>query len=170
MNTVINVLIMDDHPIIIGAYRRALEELSKSNPEFSFCIFQATAMDEALDLIDKKFSRNKLDLLILDISMPKSKRNNLHSGEDLGQHVNIKLENYPDTEFEVLNGIVNNISLIPDKDGLYLIDVKLPEKLMTLYNKKIDFKQEMRGSAEIITEDLRLIERFFYLFKEILKR
>ncbi len=88
----------------------------------------------------------------------------------LGQRVNIKLENYPDTEFGVLKGIVSNISLIPDKDGLYLIDVKLPEKLMTSYNKEIDFKQEMRGSAEIITEDLRLIERFFYQFKEILKR
>jgi len=88
----------------------------------------------------------------------------------VGQNVNIKLENYPDTEFGVLNGTVKNISLIPDKDGLYLIDVTLPKKLITSYNKQIDFKQEMRGSAEIITEDLRLIERFFYQFKEVIKR
>ena len=88
----------------------------------------------------------------------------------IGQKVNIKLENYPDTEFGVLNGTIKKISLIPDKDGLYLIDVELPKKLMTSYNKEIDFKQEMRGSAEIITEDLRLIERFFYQFKEVLKR
>lgn len=88
----------------------------------------------------------------------------------IGQRVNIKLENYPDTEFGVLNGAVKNISLIPDKEGLYLIDVDLPMELITSYNKKIVFKQEMRGSAEIITEDLRLIERFFYQFKEVLKR
>ncbi|WP_339874276.1 HlyD family secretion protein [Olleya marilimosa] len=88
----------------------------------------------------------------------------------IGQKVNIKLENYPDTEFGVLNGTIKKISLIPDKDGLYLIDVELPKKLITSYNKKIDFKQEMRGSAEIITENLRLIERFFYQFKEVLKR
>ena len=88
----------------------------------------------------------------------------------IGQKVNIKLENYPDTEFGVLNGTIKKISLIPDKDGLYLIDVELPKKLMTSYNKEIDFKQEMRGSAEIITENLRLIERFFYQFKEVLKR
>jgi len=87
-----------------------------------------------------------------------------------GQKVNIKLENYPDTEFGVLKGIVKTISLIPNKDGLYLIDVKLPKELITSYNKKLDFKQEMRGTAEIITEDLRLIERFFYQFKEVLKR
>lgn len=88
----------------------------------------------------------------------------------IGQKVNIKIENYPDTEFGILNGTVENISLIPDKDGLYLIDVELPKELITSYNKEIDFKQEMRGSAEIITEDLRLIERFFYQFKEVLKR
>lgn len=88
----------------------------------------------------------------------------------IGQKVNIKIENYPDTEFGVLNGIVKNISLIPDKEGLYFIDVKLPEKLITSYKKEIDFKQEMRGTAEIITEDLRLIERFFYQFRQVLNR
>ncbi len=88
----------------------------------------------------------------------------------VGQKVNIKLENYPDTEFGVLNGTVKNISLIPDNEGLYLVSVELPEKLITSYNKEINFKQEMFGTAEIITEDLRLIERFFYQFREVLKR
>ncbi|MCP4181199.1 MAG: HlyD family efflux transporter periplasmic adaptor subunit [bacterium] len=88
----------------------------------------------------------------------------------VGQKVNIKLENYPDTEFGMLNGIINNISSVSDTEGVYHIDVSLPDKLITSYNKEIDFKQEMRGSAEIITEDLRLIERFFYQFKEVIKR
>ena len=88
----------------------------------------------------------------------------------IGQRVNIKLQNYPDTEFGVLNGAVKRISLIPDKDGNYFIDVELPKKLITSYNKEIEFRQEMLGSAEIITEDLRLIERFFYQFRGILER
>ncbi len=88
----------------------------------------------------------------------------------VGQVVNIKLENYPDTEFGMLKGRVKSISLIPDKEGLYLVDVGLPQKLITTYNKEIAFKQEMRGMAEIITEDLRLIERFFYQFKGILDK
>ncbi|WP_252723696.1 HlyD family secretion protein [Winogradskyella psychrotolerans] len=88
----------------------------------------------------------------------------------VGQNVSIKLENYPDTEFGVLNRKVENISLIPDKEGLYFIDVSLSEKMITSYNKDIEFKQEMRGAAEIITEDLRLIERFFYQFREVLNR
>lgn len=85
----------------------------------------------------------------------------------IGQKVIVKLENYPDTEFGALNGVVNRISLIPDKEGNYYLDVELPKKLITSYNKEIDFKQEMRGTAEIITEDLRLIERFFYQLRNV---
>ena len=85
-----------------------------------------------------------------------------------GQTVYIKLENYPDAEFGSLKGQIKSISLLPDEDGFYLITVSLPEKLITSYKKEIPFRYEMRGSAEIITEDLRLIERFFYQLKNIL--
>ena len=88
----------------------------------------------------------------------------------IGQKVNIRLENYPYYEFGVLQGKVINISLLPSKDGFYLIDVNLPKELITTYKKKIDFKQEMRGSAEIITQDTRLIHRFFYQFTKAFKR
>ncbi len=86
------------------------------------------------------------------------------------QKVNIKLDNYPFEEFGILSGKVKNISLVPDIEGFYRVEVVLPSKLVTSYNKEIDFKQEMIGSAEIITEDLRLIERFFYQFKNLLSR
>lgn len=93
----------------------------------------------------------------------------LNSGKiKVGQRVNIKLQNYPETEFGMLRGYVSNISLTPDKEGLYLVDVSLPKKLITSYNKEIEFQQEMSGIAEIITEDLRLLERFFYQFKSLM--
>jgi multidrug resistance efflux pump len=84
-----------------------------------------------------------------------------------GQLVNIRLSNFPDREFGVLKGAVKNISLVPDKDGNLLLDVVLPEGLKTSYKKQIPFQQEMRGSAEIVAEDLRLIQRLFYQFKNI---
>lgn len=87
-----------------------------------------------------------------------------------GQNVNIKLFNYPETEFGMLKGKVRSVSLTPDEEGKYLIDVSLPAKLVTSYNKEIEFKQEMRGEAEIITNDLRLLERLFYQFKELIQR
>lgn len=88
----------------------------------------------------------------------------------IGQKVNIRLANYPYQEFGMLEGTIKNISLIVDADGNYLIDVRLPEKLITTYKKEIEFKQEMKGKAEIITEDLRLLERFFYRLRRIFNR
>nr|WP_321236348.1 HlyD family efflux transporter periplasmic adaptor subunit [uncultured Psychroserpens sp.] len=84
-----------------------------------------------------------------------------------GQTVHLKLENYPDNEFGSLIGKVESISLLTDEDGFYLITVSLPSQLITTYGKEIPFRHEMRGSAEIITEDLRLIERFFYQLKNV---
>jgi len=92
----------------------------------------------------------------------------LNSGKvKVGQNVNIKLSGYPENEFGVLKGKVDNISLVTNNEGLYLIDVEIPGDLITTHGKKIEFRQEMQGVAEIITEDLRLIERIFYQFKDI---
>lgn len=95
----------------------------------------------------------------------------LNSGKiKVGQRVNIRLANFPDREFGVLKGKIQNISLVPDKDGNLLLDVALPNGLQTSYNKQIVFQQEMKGSAEIVTEDLRLIERILYQFKSIFEQ
>ncbi|MET3026033.1 HlyD family efflux transporter periplasmic adaptor subunit [Flavobacterium sp. UW10123] len=95
----------------------------------------------------------------------------LNSGKiKVGQKVHIRLANFPDREFGVLKGKIKNISLVPDKDGNLLLDVALPNGLETSYKKKIVFQQEMKGSAEIVTEDLRLIERILYQFKNIFEQ
>ncbi len=95
----------------------------------------------------------------------------LNSGKiKIGQQVNIKMTNYPDAEFGILSGEVRKIALFPDAEGFYSLEASLPEKLITSYNREIQFKQEMSGTAEIIMEDLRLIERFFYQLKGLFKR
>jgi len=94
----------------------------------------------------------------------------LNSGKiKIGQKVNIRLFNFPDREFGVLTGKVSNISLVPDKDGNLLIDVSLPKGLESSYKKQIPFQQEMKGTANIVTEDLRLLERILYQFRDIFK-
>ncbi|GIQ59137.1 hemolysin [Flavobacterium collinsii] len=95
----------------------------------------------------------------------------LNSGKiKVGQMVNIRLANFPDREFGVLKGRIRNISLVPDKDGNLLLDVALLNGLETSYKKQIVFQQEMKGTAEIVTEDLRLIERILYQFKSIFEQ
>ncbi|WP_111685549.1 HlyD family secretion protein [Winogradskyella tangerina] len=85
------------------------------------------------------------------------------------QKVIIKLENYPENEFGTIEGEVESIPILPDENGFYNISVSLPSNLITSYNKKIEFKHEMRASAEIITEDLRLIDRLFYQLRNLFK-
>jgi hypothetical protein len=95
----------------------------------------------------------------------------MNSGKiKIGQDVTIRLANYPYTEFGILKGLVTAISLTPDKDNNLLIDVSLPNGLETSYKKQIIFQQEMTGNADIITEDLRLIERLLYQFRGVFKR
>ena len=93
----------------------------------------------------------------------------------IGQHVNIKLDNYPFHEFGMLSGEISEIHPIPDqgKDGkepLYLATVSFSGKLETSYHKQIDFKPEMSGSAEVVTEDLRLLDRIFNQFRKLFDR
>jgi len=85
-----------------------------------------------------------------------------------GQTVNIMLHNYPYNEFGLLKGAVVKISHLTQNDK-YAVTVNLPEGLITTHKKKLDFKEQMKGNAEIVTEDYRLIDRFFHQINKLLK-
>jgi multidrug resistance efflux pump len=86
-----------------------------------------------------------------------------------GQLVNIRLNNYPYQEYGMLKGVVRNISVIPQKQN-YSVEVALPEQLTTTYQKKLEYKEEMQGTAEIVTEELTLFQRLFYQFRKLIKK
>ncbi|MGX1024676.1 HlyD family secretion protein [Flavobacterium sp. CS20] len=88
----------------------------------------------------------------------------------VGQKALIRLSNYPDREFGVLEGVLTDISKTPDTDGFLVLDIKLPNQLETSFGIEIEFQQEMIGTAEIITEDLRLLERLMYQFRDLFRR
>jgi len=83
-----------------------------------------------------------------------------------GQAVNVRFLNFPDTEYGIVRGVVSNISVVPSGDS-YTLEVNFPNGLITTYGKELPFYQEMYATAEIITEDLRLIERFFMPLKKV---
>ena len=85
-----------------------------------------------------------------------------------GQRVIVRFSNFPDQEFGVVNGVVSNISLVPS-DEYYTADIHFPKGLRTNYGIDLPVSQEMRATAEIVTEELRLIERFFLPIKRIVK-
>jgi len=87
----------------------------------------------------------------------------------IGQKVNIKLNNYPYMDFGIVSGIIVSKSLVAS-DNFYTLEVDLPHGLETSYGKTLDFSQEMTGFAEIITEDLRLLDRVFKPIKALMKQ
>jgi HlyD family secretion protein len=76
----------------------------------------------------------------------------------VGQKVNLKFANYPYLEYGLVKGEVSRISSVPTND-YYALEVLLPGQLVSTYGKKFDFQQELQGTAEIITDDQRLLYR-----------
>lgn len=84
----------------------------------------------------------------------------------VGQLVNIRLDNYPFEQFGMLTGKVESISEIPEKEK-YSVLVNLDKGMISTYNKKLNFTPHLQGEAEIITEDLRMLERVFYQIRKL---
>lgn len=86
-----------------------------------------------------------------------------------GQIVNIKLDNYPYMEYGMLRGKVKNISQLPNKNT-YMVEVDLELGLKTTYNILLQYKEEMTGQGQIITENLNLLTRMFNKLKKTIDR
>lgn len=84
-----------------------------------------------------------------------------------GQRVNIRLNNYPDQEFGYIRGEVTSVSPLPTAEGMYVVDIAFPDGLKTNYGKVLPLTREMKGNADIITDDLRLLERLIMPIKKI---
>jgi multidrug efflux pump subunit AcrA (membrane-fusion protein) len=87
----------------------------------------------------------------------------------IGQLVNIKLSGYPYLEYGMVKGYVKSKSLVPSGNA-YIIDIELPNGLKTLYGRELEFTQNMQGTAEIITEDIRLLQKIFNPFRYLITK
>lgn len=85
-----------------------------------------------------------------------------------GQSVNVKFDNYPYMEFGMVKGLVKSVSLVPE-DNYYMVEVEFPNGLVTNYDRSLQMQNQLAGEAEIITEDLRLVQRFFNPLKALWK-
>jgi len=78
-----------------------------------------------------------------------------------GQEVLIKLKSYPFQEYGAVVGRVSWKSKVPDKNDKIPVEVLFPRGLTTTTGAVIDPEEELYGSAEIIAEKKRFIERIF---------
>ena len=85
-----------------------------------------------------------------------------------GLNVNVKFDNYPYMEYGLVRGKVKSVSLVPE-DSFYMVEITFPNGLVTNYDKELQMQSQLMGQAEIITEDLRLIQRIFNPLKSLWK-
>ena len=83
-----------------------------------------------------------------------------------GLDVNVKFDNYPYMEYGLVRGKVKNVSLVPD-DNFYMVEVEFPNGLVTNYNNNLELQNHLMGQSEIITENLKLIQRIFNPLKAL---
>ncbi|BFP40520.1 HlyD family efflux transporter periplasmic adaptor subunit [Flavobacteriaceae bacterium GF1] len=88
-----------------------------------------------------------------------------------GQKVIIKLDNYPFEEWGSLMGEIENISEVPKQgeETFYTLYIGVRD-LTTSFGKTITFKQEMQGTAEIVVEELTVLQRIFYELRKVFDR
>jgi HlyD family secretion protein len=86
-----------------------------------------------------------------------------------GQKVLLKFPSYPYEEFGSVEGRLDFISHIPTDSG-YLAKIVLPEGLITNYKKPLQFSNGLKADGDIITQNMRLIQRFFYQFRNMVNQ
>lgn len=86
-----------------------------------------------------------------------------------GQKVRLKLEAYPFEQFGALEGKIEAIQRASTDSGFFA-RVGLPDSLVTQYNQPIFFREGLTAQAEIITENLNLLQRLYYNAVRSLKR
>jgi len=85
-----------------------------------------------------------------------------------GQEVNIKLSGFPYMEYGVLKGRISTLSLVPAGE-YYIAEIDLINGLRSTYGINLGFINEMTGTADIITDNSRLIFRLIKPMRSILK-
>ena len=77
----------------------------------------------------------------------------------VGQRAIIRLAGFSEQEYGILEGRVSFISPIPDEEGMYTLELELPDGLQTSNGKSIPLIEAMSGTTDIVTKERNLLER-----------
>ncbi len=86
-----------------------------------------------------------------------------------GQQVLLKFQAYPFELYGAVVGTIEYIAKTPSDSG-YLAKVVLPNGLITNYKKPLQYRNGLFAQADIVTENMRLLQRFYYNLVKQIKR
>ena len=136
MTNPIHILIVDDHPFIIQAYRNALDKYSQQG--YEFVVTQANNCKTGYESITE--AKTPFDVAFFDISMPEYAEKGIYSGEDLAALIKIEMPECKiilltmHTELLKINNIIKNIN----PSGLVIKNDLTFDELIFAFNKIIN--------------------------------
>jgi len=139
MTKAYNILIVDDHPLIVDAYKTALALVNLSFDDLEFKIDTAIDCDTAYLKILEARKNYGIDLVLLDIKLPPSKDDKILSGEDLSVKIKQLLDKVKiivSTSFNE-NHRVNSIFKNINPDGFLIKNDVGPEEIVAAIKKVI---------------------------------
>ncbi len=164
-------------------YAQKIRLLQKQIDDYSLHYKQLTTQSELkkkdLQLAEKQFDRSKRlfsQEVISKSDYEKAEKQYLQEEiayENTRATCEHQIDHFPHMEFGMLKGELENISLVPtatDQGVFYTAEITIPEGMLSNYNKQLAFTQEMTGIADIITDGIRLLQRFFNPIKAIFKQ
>jgi len=143
----VNILIVDDHPFIIEAYKNAIK--GYNSVDYEFTITQANDCRSGYENITAS-PTGDFNIAFFDISMPSYEEKNIHSGEDLALLIK---KHMPDckiilltmhTELLKISNIVKNIN----PNGLIIKNDLTFDELLTAFDKIL--KEENYYSQTVV--------------------
>lgn len=136
MKSPIQILIVDDHPFIIEAYKNAINKYSQNG--FEFEVTQANNCKSGYENIVE--SSKKFDIAFFDISMPEYAEKGIYSGEDLAMLMKSEMPACKvilltmHTELLKINNIIKNIN----PSGLIIKNDLTFDELLFAFDKIIN--------------------------------
>jgi DNA-binding NarL/FixJ family response regulator len=146
MTSPINILIVDDHPFIIEAYKNAITKYSQQG--YEFIITQANNCKSGYESIVGQAKPH--DIAFFDISMPEYPEKGIYSGEDLAMLIKTEMPSCKvilltmHTELLKINNIIKNIN----PSGLIIKNDLTFDELLFAFDKII--KEENYYSQTVI--------------------
>ncbi|RKS00968.1 MULTISPECIES: response regulator [unclassified Flavobacterium] len=136
MKSPIQILIVDDHPFIIEAYKNAINKYGQKG--FEFVVTQASNCKTGYEnIVD---SAKKFDIAFFDISMPEYAEKGIYSGEDLAMLMKTEMPECKvilltmHTELLKINNIIKNIN----PSGLIIKNDLTFDELLFAFDKIIN--------------------------------
>lgn len=171
MKTAVNILVIEDHQLIIDVYKNAITQVMKELENTSFSIEISKTCISAYQKIKNALLKKEIDIVFLDIQVPKDIENNIMSGEDLGIEIRKSL---PETKIIVITSLLSNLrlsnilkSINPDgflvKNDITFDDLVNALKLVldqqTFYSQKIInlLRKKMHSDLTLDQYDIRLL-------------